>query len=90
MTTRRELYGEQNDLQAASVLGFIEDIKLTKNDLAKESETKGASCPDSTVQQTVKPSVILVVFQYHSNETPLRGGFFSLYQGRKNLAPRIS
>ena len=90
MTTRRELYGEQNDLQAASVLGFIEDIKLTKNDLAKESETKGASCPDSTVQQTVKPSVILVVFQYHSNEAPLRGGFFSLYQGRKNLAPRIS
>ena len=84
------MYGEQNDLQAASVLGFIEDIKLTKNDLAKESETKGASCPDSTVQQTVKPRVILVVFQYHSNETSLRGGFFSLYQGRKNLAPRIS
>ena len=84
------MYGQQNDLQASSGLGFIEDIKLTKNDLAKENEPKGASCPDSTVQQTVKPSVILVVFQYHSNETPLRGGFFSLYQGRKNLAPRIS
>ena len=86
MTTRRELYGEQNDLQAASVLGFIDDIKLskTKNDLTKENETQGASYPDSTVQQTVKPSVILNVFQYHSN------GFFSVYEGRKNLAPRIS
>ena len=77
----------------AECLGFIDDMKLskTKNDLTKESETHGASYPDSTVEQTVKASVILVMCLYLAFKwTPLRGGSFSLYAGRKNLAPRIS
>ena len=62
----KELYGGQSDLQAASALGLIDDIKLSKNEErshTKESETQGTSCPDLTVQQTVKASVILIVFQ---------------------------
>ena len=38
-------------------------VSKTKNDLTKESEAYGASYPNSTVEQTVKASVILVVFQ---------------------------
>ena len=42
-------------------------VKLSKNeDLTKESETQGTSCPDLTVQQTVK-AILVYTRRYSSS-----------------------